>query len=87
MQIARIPRRKMLLCVACPALHHFSTLSRKGHDFWLGGGLMNKNACFDFLYDLGLNRFLILRGVRRDSVYVRYFGRIPVILEFCRQIF
>ena len=37
--------------VTCHPLEHFSTLTRKGHDFPEGGGdYLAQNMYFDFLY-------------------------------------
>jgi hypothetical protein len=41
--------------VASPAEQYFPTSSKKGTIF--GKKLLNKNACFDFLYDFGLKNF------------------------------
>jgi len=47
-------RRVILSPVACPALHYFFTLAHKLHDFRGEGDLLNKNVCYDFLYNFGL---------------------------------
>jgi hypothetical protein len=48
-------RRITLTSVACPAVHGFSTLSHKEHNF---REKMNINVCFDFLYKFQLKQSL-----------------------------
>ena len=79
--------------IACPALHYFSTLPHKRHDF--REEATGHEVCFNFLYNFCL-RHLILRIIQRDIMtnIHRSSCKVPVIivrflkkLEFSRQAF
>jgi len=56
----------ILSSVACPAPQYFSTLSHKRHDF--RKKLIVHKMCFNFLYHLFSETFLILRRTEGDTI-------------------
>jgi len=86
----------ILSSVICLALHYFSTLSYKRHDFReKGGGVPEHKMCFDFLYSFCL-KHLIPRITERYMIKnvcwsSRKVSVIPITilikLEFSGQIF
>jgi hypothetical protein len=71
----------ILSSVARPALQYFRTLSHKRHDF-RKSTLWTKNICFDFLYKVLSEIFLILTITDRDMIknIHRSEIKVPVIL-------
>jgi hypothetical protein len=70
----------ILLSVAYLALHYFSTLSHKRHDFRKNG--IEHKMCFDFSLRFSSETFLILRRPERDMIQnvCWYSGKVSVIL-------
>jgi len=61
-------RMAILLCVACPALQNFSTLSHKRHEFRGGKNVVEHKICFRFSLQLLSETFLFVTRTERDIV-------------------
>jgi len=62
--------RIILSSVAYPAIQYFSTLSHKRHDF--RKKFIVHKMCFNFLYYLSSETFLILRRTEGDTIINAY---------------
>jgi type VI protein secretion system component VasA len=71
----------ILSSVGCTDVPHFSTLSHKRQDFFLGGGNSTQNVCFDLLYKCCV-KYLILRRTERDMLKNEHRSscKVPVII-------
>ena len=74
----------ILSFVACPALPHFSTMSRKWHEF-RGNKFIENEMCFFFSLQRVTETFLILRIIKRHVIIsiCRYSCKVPVIIVRC----
>ena len=70
----------IVICMACLALHHFSTLSHKQHS--IGGGIIERKIVFWLSVQLLSETYLILRRTERNMIKNVYCSpcKIPVIL-------
>jgi hypothetical protein len=59
-------RRIILSSVACLPLQNFHTFYHKRHDF--RKRVIEHEMCFDFLYNILSETFLILRRIQRDVI-------------------
>ena len=79
----------VLSSVACPAVHNFSTLSHKRHDFRKKKkNLLNTKCVFFFSIQILSETFLILKRNERDMIrkFIGLHVKYPLILSDFNEI-